>query len=485
VEENIQTMKKASTWNTLFLSSDAVAEVLSERFKIKKSDLIADTNATDSIAVRMALGETQIVNETKKFLEDHGINLKAFSESGSNKKTKQTRSKTVILVKNLPVGIEGALLHNLFSRYGSVIKVILPVHGVTAVVEMQEEVEAKKAFDGLINYKLNHIPVYLEWAPIDVFGHRNHPDSSQKDSSKEVEESDANTEKITPDDKGNEEEKVEHEEKAKVSESKPESGSNDDGFCLFVKNVSFNTTDASFEEHFSSMGKLISAKISRKKGSNLSNGYGFVIYAKEKTAEKALRQLQNSRLDDHMLQIERSVKQPPKRKLVETEICPAKPIVKPDDKKSDSSNKTTKILVRNVPFEANAKEVSQIFSAFGGVKSVRMPKKMVAATASGRSMSQSHRGFAFVDFVTRSMAEKAFESLSGSTHLYGRRLNLEWAKQEDSSHDDLNEESDPYPNQKTSLAGGEKKRLKKSDLVTRLNHEQDKKMGVSDFDDLR
>lgn len=40
---------------------------------------------------------------------------------------------------------------------------------------------------------------------------------------------------------------------------------------------------------------------------------------------------------------------------------------------------------------------------------------------------ESHRGFGFVDFITKSDAKKAFEALSQSTHLYGRRLVLEWA----------------------------------------------------------
>lgn len=40
----------------------------------------------------------------------------------------------------------------------------------------------------------------------------------------------------------------------------------------------------------------------------------------------------------------------------------------------------------------------------------------------------THRGFGFVEFNSKHDAEKAFESLSPSTHLYGRRLVLEWAK---------------------------------------------------------
>jgi multiple RNA-binding domain-containing protein 1 len=40
--------------------------------------------------------------------------------------------------------------------------------------------------------------------------------------------------------------------------------------------------------------------------------------------------------------------------------------------------------------------------------------------------------FGFVDFLTRQEAKNAFEALSGSTHLYGRRLVLEWAEDDTS-----------------------------------------------------
>ncbi len=37
--------------------------------------------------------------------------------------------------------------------------------------------------------------------------------------------------------------------------------------------------------------------------------------------------------------------------------------------------KGTKLLVKNVPFEASKAEVRELFAAFGQVKSVRMPSK--------------------------------------------------------------------------------------------------------------
>lgn len=61
---------------------------------------------------------------------------------------------------------------------------------------------------------------------------------------------------------------------------------------------------------------------------------------------------------------------------------------------------------------------------FGELKAVRLPRKMVG--------TGPHRGFGFVDYVTKSDAKRAFEALCQSTHLYGRRLVLEWAAPEES-----------------------------------------------------
>ena len=61
-----------------------------------------------------------------------------------------------------------------------------------------------------------------------------------------------------------------------------------------------------------------------------------------------------------------------------------------------------------------------MFSAFGTLKTVRIPKKF----------DGQHRGFGFVDFSTAQEAKTAFDTLR-ATHLYGRHLVLEWAKEEE------------------------------------------------------
>ncbi|RWS19232.1 putative RNA-binding protein 19-like protein, partial [Leptotrombidium deliense] len=68
-------------WNTLFLGANAVADLMSEKYGVTKSKLIADKDSRESVAVRMALGETQLVMETKKFLLSNGIDVDAFKET--------------------------------------------------------------------------------------------------------------------------------------------------------------------------------------------------------------------------------------------------------------------------------------------------------------------------------------------------------------------------------------------------------------------
>uniref|UniRef100_A0A183BT40 RRM domain-containing protein n=1 Tax=Globodera pallida TaxID=36090 RepID=A0A183BT40_GLOPA len=92
----------------------------------------------------------------------------------------------------------------------------------------------------------------------------------------------------------------------------------------------------------------------------------------------------------------------------------------PKESGEEKEPEHNKMLVRNVPFQANLKELSQLFSAFGELKFIRMPKK---------PGSEGHRGFCFVEFLAVGDARRAMDALVHSTHLYGRRLVLEWANQ--------------------------------------------------------
>lgn len=384
--KNKASSSSAHNWNTLFVGTSAVADTIAEKYNTTKSQVL-DHESKGSVAVRMALGETQIVQETRQFLLDNHVSLDSFSQASA------PRSTTVILVKNLPAGVTAAELEELFSPHGSLGRVVLPPSGLTAIVEFLESTEAKHAFKRLAYSKFQHVPLYLEWAPVGVFV----AGKPQPVSQKEEESKEAGKEK-------NEDEAEEEEEEEEVP-----------GSTLFIKNLNFSTTEEKLQETFSKCGNVRSCTIAKKKdksGKMLSMGYGFVQYQKAEAAQKALRQLQHCSVDDHQLELKISEK------------ATRNPEVSRKKKQTDKKQTGSKILVRNIPFQATVRELRELFCTFGELKTVRLPKK---ATGAG-----SHRGFGFIDFITKQDAKKAFAALCHSTHLYGRRLVLEWADTEES-----------------------------------------------------
>lgn len=375
--KNKASSSSSYNWNTLFLGTSAVADAIAEKYNTTKSQVL-DHETKGSVAVRMALGETQIVQETRQFLLDNNVCLDSFSQAAA------PRSTAVILVKNLPAGVTVSELEELFSPHGSLGRVLLPPSGLTAIIEFLEPTEAKRAFTKLAYSKFHHVPLYLEWAPVGVFSAKSQP------------------------------------EKELVKEEMDEEGDEDAeeqsvaGSTLFIKNLNFCTTEDALQKTFSKCGKIVSCTISKKKdktGKLLSMGYGFVQYQTAEAAQKALRQLQHCTIDDHQLELKISERATRTNK----ETHKKKQVVK--------KQKGSKILVRNVPFQATVKEIRELFCTFGELKTVRLPKK---AAGSG-----NHRGFGFIDFITKQDAKKAFTALCHSTHLYGRRLVLEWAEAEE------------------------------------------------------
>ncbi|KAM8992673.1 putative RNA-binding protein 19 [Ara ararauna] len=385
-------------WNTLFVGTNAVADAVAQKYNASKSQVL-DHEGKDSVAVRVALGETELVQEIRRFLIENGVSLDSFSQATGE------RSKRVILVKNLPAGTSVVELEDVFGKHGSLGRVLLPEGGITAIVEFLEPTEAKQAFTKLAYSKFHSVPLYLEWAPMGVFFS---PAPPKKPLEAPEKESKA---RLLPDEamKGTEETAVQEdeEEEEEEEESIP-------GCTLFIKNLNFATTEDTLKETFSKVGAVKSCTISKKKdkaGTLLSMGFGFVEYKKPESAQKALRRLQGCSVDGHKLEV----------KISERAVRPA--VKSSRRKQTVKKQKTSKILVRNIPFQATVREIRELFSTFGELKTVRLPKKMAG--------TGSHRGFGFVDFVTKQDAKKAFNALCHSTHLYGRRLVLEWADTEE------------------------------------------------------
>lgn len=75
-------------WNTLFLGHDAVAGVMAGTYGVTKDDLIGP-EAKGNAASRLALGETQLVLQTRNYLEEHGVLVDMFNTVSILKGTKR------------------------------------------------------------------------------------------------------------------------------------------------------------------------------------------------------------------------------------------------------------------------------------------------------------------------------------------------------------------------------------------------------------
>ncbi|XP_017114271.1 probable RNA-binding protein 19 [Drosophila elegans] len=398
--------QKPIGWNTLFLGANAVAEILAKQFKTSKERILDTSDGGSSAAVRLALGETQIVIEMKRFLEEEGVRLNAFDEPAKK------RSNTVILAKNLPAATETSELTPIFSRFGPIGRIVLPPSGVTALIEYCDPSEARQAFKKLAYSKFKNAPLYLEWAPEQVFtttlsGEPVIPKTEPKPEPKEEPKQKEKLEEVKK-------EEVEKNPRAEDADDEPEPNT-----TLFLRNLNFKTVQETVEKHFRHLGSIHTVEIAKRKDpENPRNfnslGYGFIQFKKSSVAEHALKNLQLTHIDGNPVELKRSDR-----------------VLKTHDNEgaqrrlaSQKKQTGTKILVRNIPFQAQYREVRDIFKAFGELRSLRIPKKATTG-------EDAHRGFGFVDYMSKAEAKRAFDALSASTHLYGRRLVLEWSANDD------------------------------------------------------
>src|SRR5712671_45151 len=143
----------------LYSQSDAVLSSVADRLHISKSDIL-DPESSDA-AVKLALAETHVIQETKTYLESHGVILSAFSSRG--------HSETIILVKNIPYGTTAEHLREMFGAHGELLRVLLPPAGTLGVIEFAHADEARKAFRALAYRRLGDSIIYLEKGPLGMF----------------------------------------------------------------------------------------------------------------------------------------------------------------------------------------------------------------------------------------------------------------------------------------------------------------------------
>jgi multiple RNA-binding domain-containing protein 1 len=368
-------------WNSLFMNQDAVNSSVADRLGVSKADLLDPTSADSG--VKQAIAETSIIQEAKSYFARNGVDLNAF-------KRKQ-RGDTAILIKNFPYGMTLEELRKMFEEFGQVLRVLMPPRGTIAIVEYAQPTHARAAFASLAYRRTKDSVLFLEKAPKDLFT------------------SVSSNATIVPSDR-----KEDNAADQKLSASdlleKEIAVDSADTSTLFVRNLNFSTTSTRLTEVFHPLDGFMSARVNtktdpKKPGQVLSMGFGFLEFRSKAQAQAALKAMDGYNLDGHKLLIKAS-----HRGLDAAEER------RKEDRSKKVAGQRTKIVIKNLPFEATKKDVRTLFGSYGQLRSVRVPQKLGGHT----------RGFAFATFITAREAENALEALK-DTHLLGRRLVLEFA----------------------------------------------------------
>ncbi|KAJ4512989.1 Multiple RNA-binding domain-containing protein 1 [Exophiala dermatitidis] len=360
------------SWNSLYMNPDAVLASVADRLGVSKSELL-DPSSADA-AVKQAHAETSVIKETKDYLKSSGVNIDAFKN--------RSRDDRTILLKNFSFGTTSEELSQMLNQYGDLERLVFPTTGVMAVAQYRDPAAASLALKQLAYRNLRGSVLYLEKAPEGLWEHA----------------------APLPADLGTQTQQVPEDAESKTLGST---------FTVFVRNLNFSTTTARLSEAFKPLSGFLSARVktrtdAKRPGEILSMGFGFVEFRTRAQAEAAIATMNGRRLDGHELLVQLSQKV--------TDLAEERR--KEDIAKKLDSNKT-KIVIKNLPFEATKKDIRALFGAYGQLRTVRLPKKF----------DNSARGFAFAEFVTPKEAENAMEALS-NTHLLGRRLVLDFAEGE-------------------------------------------------------
>jgi len=411
-----------STW---YIRPDTVAAAMAARYGVSKTDVMEP--GSSGVATRLALGEAQIMNDTRTQLTALGCDV-ATMDAAADDPVGTRRSRVALLIKNLPFSADADELSELCRRHGKdgLDRLLLPDTKALAVAVFVDAASARAAFAGLAYKRYQHVPLYLEWAPAGLVADAALTKTTAAAGAAPVVK--ASAAKAT---KAGKAAPLSAAEAASVGVTAvaPDGEAEDAVLSgqaaqrtVYVKNLAWATDDAALKAHFTASlpaasvrSVSVAQRPGKRAGTMVSAGYGFVELDSESAVLNALRTLDGTALDGHAIKLQRS------RAAVAAATATADdPNADGAAPRSGGAAASTKLVVRNVAFEATKTDIRGLFAPFGQVKSVRLPRKI----------DGTHRGFAFVEMTTKTEAKAAFAAV-GRTHLYGRRLVTEWAADED------------------------------------------------------
>ncbi|XP_055389093.1 uncharacterized protein LOC129618349 [Condylostylus longicornis] len=221
LEEKLkQRAEDVKTWNLLYVSANAATDAIAEQMGLEKRDILgagldsALDDRNDSVAARVALGETQLIQQTKQWLKKEGINISAFERK---------------------------------------VRYCLAPSGTVAVVQFMEADHARSAFKRTAYSRFKNVPLFVEWAPLDIFNSPKPTTAVSLAAQSNVVDKEEESEKLKR--------LLDEEDARKIKH-----------VSLFIKNLSFETTEEQLAEAFSEAKGFVRATIAKKKSVNAAGG---------------------------------------------------------------------------------------------------------------------------------------------------------------------------------------------------------------------
>jgi len=156
---------------------------------------------------------------------------------------------------------------------------------------------------------------------------------------------------------------------------------------VFIKNLDKTIDNKAMYDTFSAFGNILSCKVATDMSNGESKGYGFVHFETEEAALSAIQKVNGMLLNGKKVYVGRFVP----RKDREMEL-------------GEKARRFTNVYVKNICEEYDDVKLTEMFSKYGKISSVKVMK-----SEEGKS-----KGFGFVSFESPEEASKACDELNGS-----------------------------------------------------------------------
>lgn len=229
-----------------------------------------------------------------------------------------------------------------------------------------------------------------------------------EDSDSDSSDSESESEKEEPAAKVNKRKAEEQPERAiKKAKAEADESANPASTNLFVGNLSWNVDDELLRSTFEEYGELTRVQVMYDRATNRAKGFGYVEFAKAEDAAAAYEAKKGFELDGRAMNVDYSSRKPADGQKQE------------DRRKSfgdQLSPPTATLFVGNIAWDAGQEQVSEAFSPYGTILSVRLPTDQE---------SGQPKGFGYVTFSSVDEATAAIEAMQGA-YISSRPIRLDY-----------------------------------------------------------